>query len=493
MLDAACLGLLLVAPTLAALAVLLLPSVRTVLGLLVGVAVGLFPVGLFLTVRVRQSGPVGVANDWLYVDALSGFHLVVMLLVVALSSVYAWGYFGDELRRGKLGLDQARRFGSLWLGALSAMTLVLVSNNLGMQWVGIEATTLLTAFLIATHTSAASLEAMWKYLVICSVGVAFAFVGLLLVAAAAEKVAAGAEHAFLWTKLIAVPGGLDPTLLKAGFLFLLVGYGTKVGLAPMHSWLPDAHSQAPAPVSAIFSGFLLNAAMYCIMRYVRLLEATSTLRGFAPRLLVFFGLASILVAAGFIVFQRDAKRLLAYHSVEHLGIIALGLGVGGLGVFAALFHTLNHSVCKALAFFAAGRLGQSYGTHDMEELSQTLRISPVWGLGLLLSLLALIGVAPFSIFMSELFILKAAADHQAYWSMGLFLFGAAVVFVGALRHAIGMAWGGATPKVAVQPIRALDVGVVAVCVSLLLGLGLWMPEVLATTLSDAAQVVGGRP
>ena len=259
------------------------------------------------------------------------------------------------------------------------MILVLVSNNLGIMWVGIEATTLLTAFLICIPVSPTSLEAMWKYLIMCSVGVAFAFIGTLLVGAAAAPAQLPPSETLLWTRLQACAGLLDPRLLKAGFLFLMVGYGTKAGLAPMHNWLPDAHSQAPAPVSAVFSGILLNAALYCILRYVPILEAATGHSGWSREILTLFGLVSILVASAFILFQHDAKRMLAYSSVEHLGIITLGMGIGGLGTLAALFHMLNHSLTKTVAFFTAGRLGQLYGSNDMTRMTGALRIIPALG------------------------------------------------------------------------------------------------------------------
>ena len=314
-------------------------------------------------------------------DALSAYHLAVMMVVVTLVAFYLPGYFREEIRDDRFSVNSARRFGVLWSGAVAAMCSVLISNNIGLMWVGIEATTLVTAFLICIHRTRESIEAMWKYLIICSVGIAFAFMGTLLAGAAANEIHLPPSQSLLWTTLRDNASGLDPVLLKIAFVFIMVGYGTKAGLAPMHSWLPDAHSQAPAPVSALFSGFMLNAALYCIMRYVPLVEGSSGHAGWSLKLLLFFGLTSMLVAAAFIVFQRDLKRLLAYHSVEHLGIIAVGLGLGGLGTFAALLHTLNHSVCKSLAFFAAGRLGQMYGSHDMHEMAGALRAAPVWGKG----------------------------------------------------------------------------------------------------------------
>lgn len=330
---------------------------------------------------------------------------------------------------------------------------------------------------------------MWKYLIICSIGIAFAFMGTLLAAAAIQSGNAGAEALF-WTHIAAADTRLDPTLMKFAFVFVLVGYGTKAGLAPIHSWLPDAHSQAPAPVSAMFSGFLLNTALYCIMRFVPPAQhALGT--GFANGLLIGFGVLSILVAAGFIVFQRDAKRLLAYHSVEHMGIIALGYGLGPLGAFAALFHTLNHSVCKSLAFFAVGRLGQHFGSHDMHRIAGAMRADRLWGAALLISLLALIGVAPFSIFMSEYQLLRAAVGGGAWVALALFLAASGVVFVAALRHLIEVAYGPAGDSARLPRDSHLGVPIVAVAASLLLVLGIWMPLPLLDAIGRAAAIVGG--
>ncbi|MBI5115480.1 hydrogenase 4 subunit F [Candidatus Poribacteria bacterium] len=442
---------------------------------------------------VHGGATITAAYGWLYLDALSGYHLAVMMAVFLLSSVYLPGYFRDEIRSGELTPGNARRFGALWFSALTAMTLVLLSNNIGIMWVSIEATTLVTAFLISVHRSPASVEATWKYLVICSVGVAFAFMGTLLVGAAAKGLDLPASQALLWTRLQQDAVLLNPPLAKVAFLFLLVGYGTKAGLAPMHSWLPDAHSQAPAPVSALFSGFMLNAALYCIMRYMPLIEACTGHVGWSLRLLKFFGLASILVAAAFIIFQHDLKRLLAYHSVEHLGIIAVGLGLGGLGIFAALLHTLNHSLCKSLSFFAAGRLGQMYGTHDMPKMAGSLKAAPVWGKALLGSLLVLIGVAPFAVFISEFLILRAAAQSGSYWTMGLFLAGAGIVFVGALQHAINITWGDAVATPEQEQADWVEKAIVAVPMTALLLLGLWIPDSLREMLEAAALIVKGAP
>ncbi|MCI0343372.1 MAG: hypothetical protein L0216_19880 [Planctomycetales bacterium] len=439
--------------------------------------------------RVLSAGALRAGGGWLSLDALSAFHLSVLTLIYALSSLFALVYFGEEIRAGTLRLRAARRFAALWLGSLAAMSLVLVSENLGLMWVGIEATTISTAFLICVHPEARSLEATWKYLLICSVGVAFAFMGTLLLAASTERVPLGGGGTLGWGRLLESAASLDPGTVKAGFLFLLVGYGTKVGLAPLHGWLPDAHSQAPAPVSAIFSGFMLNTALYCILRTLPIAEAATGRVGWASDLLLGFGGLSVVVAAAFIVTQHDLKRLLAYHSVEHLGIIALGAGLGRAGVFAALLHTLNHALCKALGFFCAGRLGQLYGTHDMRQIAGSLRGAPAWGGGLLASFLALIGAAPFAIFLSELLILRAAIERGSVLAALAFLAGAGIVFAGALRHAIAMAWGDLPAGARREAPSPLSAALVLGPLAALLLLGIWVPGPLREALESAADLV----
>ncbi len=468
------------------------PGGRSVLAATLAGTVATAAIAVAAAVAVfTRHQPLTAAADWLYLDALSAYHLLVMAVVFLLSTAFAVIYFGAEIGQGRFEGALARRFGALWLGAMAAMGLILVSNNLGVMWVGMEATTLLTAFLISLHRSPMSLEAMWKYLIICSVGIAFAFMGTLLVAAAV-RTASGDAGGLLWTRLMAPGTRLDPTLMKAAFIFLLVGYGTKAGIAPMHSWLPDAHSQAPAPVSAMFSGFMLNAALYCIARYLPVTDRAVG-AAFSRELLVLLGLASIVVAAAFILFQRDAKRLLAYSSVEHLGIITLGFGLGPVGVFAALFHTMNHALCKSLAFFAVGRLGQRYGTHEMHHISGALRADPVWGVGLLGSLLALIGVAPFAVFMSEFQLVRAAIDMEAFRALILFLAGSSVVFVSALGHMTEMTMG--SPRGGLPEHRAgfASTALVASGIGLLVLLGLWMPPVLLDALDQATAVITVLP
>jgi hydrogenase-4 component F len=483
------LWLILLGPLLGGGLALLPRSSRTVLAGLSGLVLGHAFLCAVLCLAVFAVGPLATAHGWLRLDALSAFHLGLLAFVFATSTLFAARYFATA----ELSLPKTRIFGALWLASLSAMTLVLIANHLGLMWVGVETTTLMTTFLIALHRSRESLEATWKYLMICSVGIAIAFLGMLIFGASASHVAGDTPDVMLWTTLRDVSARLDPKLTKLGFIFLLVGYGTKVGLAPMHTWLPDAHSQAPAPVSSIFSAAMLSTVMYCLMRYLPVVEAATGHVGWASRLLCLFGALSMIIAAAFILFQRDVKRMLAYCSVEHMGIVAIGLGLGSLGIFAALFHTLNHSLAKSVSFCAAGRLGQMAGTHQMSRLRGSIRMSPLWGTGLCLGLLALIGVVPSAIFMSELLVVKAAIDAHATGILIAFLVAAGTVFLGMFAHAMGMVRGTSPEGCKPIPADASELVIAAMPLLLLALLGLWMPQPLREALSQAAAIVRPLP
>ncbi len=458
-------------------------------------AVGTVAVSLLAAVPVAVvlagGEPLVMLGDWIRLDALSALHMMVLCIVYSLGALHSPGYFADEVRKNTLDTAAARRYGGLWFGSLSAMLVVLLSNNMGVMWVGIEATTLLTAFLICVHVTPGSLEAMWKYLLMCSVGVAMAFTGTLLLSASTGPTAVHGNESLLWTSLMASAGGLNVTLVKAGFIFMVIGYGTKAGLAPMHNWLPDAHSQAPAPVSAIFSGFLLNASLYCILRTLPIVEAATGGQGWGREILIAAGLLSILTAAAFIVVQRDLKRLLAYSSLEHMGIIALGAGLGGAGAFAAMFHMLSHSLGKSTAFLSAGRIIKAYGTNDMRRLTGTLAASPLWGAGLLSGILGLVGTAPFAIFFSEFMILRAAVDSGEWVTAVLFLLGMCIVFAGALRFLLPMVWKPRDPKPVFPKATVLEHFIVILPLSALLLLGVLMPGFLTKAFASAAAVLGG--
>jgi hydrogenase-4 component F len=468
----------------------LLPrSPRAIFNLLSMLAMAYAAAAFVLGLGVFGTGPTTAGNAWLRVDALSAFHLFVVSLVFVPSTLFAKGYFATA----EISLRKARRFAVLWQGSLAAMTLVLLANHLGLMWVGVETTTLATTFLIALHRSRESIEATWKYLMICSVGIAIAFLGMLIFGAASSQVGDAGADVMLWTRLREVAPALNPKLVRLGFIFLLVGYGTKVGLAPMHTWLPDAHSQAPAPVSSMFSAAMLSTVLYCLMRYLPVVDIATGHTGWPSRLLCLFGALSMVIAAAFILFQRDLKRMLAYCSVEHMGIVAMGLGLGSLGAFAAMFHTLNHSLAKSVGFCSAGRLGQMVGTHEMSRLRGIVRLSSVWGSGLALSLLALIGVVPSALFMSELLVVKAAVDAKATAVLVAFLVGGGTVFLGMFAHTMAMTRGQVVADA--KPIRAtaLEALIVFVPAALLVVLGVWMPNPLREVLVQAAAIVSPTP
>ncbi|MBF0407000.1 MAG: hypothetical protein HQM10_06590 [Candidatus Riflebacteria bacterium] len=450
-------------------------------------------IGCFTLHETYLNGSIFGFSKWLFMDALSAYHLSVLLIIYVLSSLFSLRYFDHELKEKNFRLVQARLFAGLWSPSLGAMILVLVSNNMGIMWVAMETTTLMTTFLICIHLTRDSLEAMWKYLLICSVGIAFAFMGTLLLRLSAKDLGLNPNEALLWTNLLANAKSLVPALVKAAFIFAIVGYGTKAGLAPMHTWLPDAHSKAPAPVSAVFSGFMLNTALYCIMRFIPITETATGGTGWSLRFLIGFGLFSITLSSAFILYQHDLKRLLAYCSLEHLGIIALGIGIGDGGTFAALFHTFNHSLCKSLSFFAAGRLGQIYQTHDMEKMTGSIRVSPVWGIGIFASILALIGLPPFSIFMSEFQLLKAAVDKGQIGVVILFILGTGIVFTSVLKHILPIAWGEPTEKKSHSPdlfsSSIIDIFLVVVPLATLVVLGIWMPEPFQAILTRSAGII----
>jgi hydrogenase-4 component F len=463
---------------------------RRMLAMPVFSSAGALGAAMVLAVRLHAAGRFLMFGQTFLIDALSLFHIFLVNGIFLVTALYAAGYFKPH---SAIFTGRAmRRYCMLWQGFQAMLLLVLVSNNIGIMWVALEATTLLSAFLILSDANPLSLEAMWKYLLVCSVGIVFAFMGTLLTVAAARSFPGG-EGVFLFTGLSAHTALLNSRVMLFAFIFIVVGFGTKAGLAPMHTWLPDAHSQAPTPVSAVFSGVMLNCALYCIMRYLPIAEAALGHAGGARSIMLLFGCTSLIFAAVFVPVQHDLKRLLAYCSVEHIGIIALGLGLGGVGTYAALLHTVNHSVAKTLSFFSAGHIAESYGTRDMRTISGASRRLPLWGAGFFISVLVLIGVAPFSVFMSEFLIVKEAFYRGRFGMVALFLFCALVIFMSALRSAMRVSFGKADPSP--EPgakSRLTDIVTVCGGVALLLLLGLWIPTPFTSFLSAAAGAINGR-
>jgi len=435
-----------------------------------------------LTTTVLLTGASTAPSSWLFVDALGLLFLAITSLLFLLVSVYV-----GARRREQQG-QPARGFAGCLLLFLAAMTLVTVSRHLGLTWVGVEATTLASAPLIYHHKSARSLEAAWKYLVLCSVGIAIALLGTFLLALAGTGLA---DPLFL-PELLASATSLDPPLLRAAFVFLLIGYGTKVGLAPLHTWLPDAHSEAPSPASALLSGALLNTAFLALLRVWQVVVAAG-LQEFASRLLVFFGFLSLGLAAAFIVGQRDYKRMLAYSSMEHMGILALGVGLAGAASYGALLHALNHSLAKALLFMVAGNILIAYGSKNIGDVRGVLARLPWSGTLWVAGFLAIAGLPPFGLFMSELVILKETLDQGRYLLAGLYLALLAAVFAGLASSVLRMAHGrpaGETPSGWPRE-RWQEVLPPALLAGAVLLLGTYIPAPVQHLLERAAALLGG--
>ena len=389
----------------------------------------------YFAYELIEKGPYVFFRSSFLVDHLSIFHLFLINIMFFAASVYMQDYFRNTIDAEGKGTSvfHYRRFSMLWQGFHLMLTVVILSNNIGLTWIALEATTIVSAFLIISESDSLSLEAMWKYLLVCSVGIGLAFIGTVLAAAAGQEILSS-DSVLTFTSLNLHSSELNPRLMLFAFIFIAAGYGTKAGLAPMHTWLPDAHSQAPTPVSAVFSGVMLNAALFVIMRYLPVVDSSLGGRRDAHSILLLLGFLSLLFSAVFIPVQKDLKRLLAYCSVEHIGIIAIGLGLGGAGTFAALFHTMNHSVSKTAAFFSSGSIINTYGTRDMDRIRGVLKRMPFWGSVFLVSMFVLIGTAPFSVFMSEFIIIKEVFSQGRYILFSLFLFFTIAIFISILKY-----------------------------------------------------------
>jgi len=456
-------------------------------------AAALLALTLVIIDQVLVAGPTSEVSGLLYVDALSALLILVVSLVGFASLLYSIDYLGRSGSPHEASLPRLRRYYLYVLLFLFTMYLVAEANNLGILWVALEGTTLASALMVRYYQTRRALEASWKYLILCSAGLAFALFGTLLLFLASVRALGLGGSGLDWTTLVAAGSQLDPGLVRLALVFLFIGYGTKAGLAPLHNWLPDAHSEAPTPVSALLSGALLNCAMYALIRVDAI---TLQIPGFTLThwLLLGFGLVSVFVAAFFILLQRDLKRLLAYSSVEHMGIIALGLAFGGLlGIFGALYHVLNHAVTKAALFLAGGNLAVAAQTKDLEKIQGTLAAIPVTGTVLLLCGLALAGVPPFSIFASEFIILSAGFAHGDAVAAILLLVALAIVFAGLVGHLAHILLGSAS-ELRFAPGMRKAVGVtlgIGLLASLAVGLGLFLPDPLSQLLHRAAEVVAG--
>jgi hydrogenase-4 component F len=440
-----------------------------------------------LTARIVAEGPIMVGEGWFFIDSFNVFLVTLTAFVAFTTALFSRPYMRIEKEHGRLNDKRLRLYHSSYQIFIGAMLLALTTNNMGILWVSMEGATLATVLLVSLYRTPASLEAAWKYFILCGVGIAQALFGTILLYFAAEKVLGPGGTALLWTHLNGVKEQLEPTVLQLAFVFLLVGYGTKVGLAPLHNWLPDAHAEGPTPISAVLSGLLLNVALYAVMRSKVLVDgALGT--DMAGNLMMGFGLLSVVVAAFLIKRQTDVKRMFAYSSIEHMGLVTFAFGMGGaVASFAGLLHMTMHSLTKSAIFFAVGHATQSAGTQMMDGIRGLIRTNPTIGWGLMLGTVAILGVPPFGVFASE-FLIITTAMHEHPWATPFLLAALGVAFASIFGKVQPMVFGETElPKLPHQPALTP----VFVHLGLVLMLGLFIPPYLADWYRQAAALLGG--
>ena len=441
----------------------------------------------FLTALVIADGPLLVLQEQFFVDSLNVFLVALTAFVAFTTALFSGPYMRIERDHGKMTPPRMRLFHSMYQLFSFTMLLALLTNNMGLLWVAMEAATLATVLLVAVYRTPASLEAAWKYFILCGVGIAQALFGTILLFLAAERVVQVEGAGLLWTHLVEVKGELEPTVIALSFVFLLVGYGTKVGLAPLHNWLPDAHAEGPTPISAVLSGLLLNVALYAVLRCKVLADGALQTR-FAGDLMMGFGLLSVVLAAFFLSRQRDIKRMFAYSSIEHMGLITFAFGMGGpIASFAGLLHMTVHSLVKSAIFFAVGHAAQKAGTQVMENIRGLVKVSPAVGWGLMIGSLAILGMPPFGVFASE-FLILTTAMREFPWTTPLLLVSLGVAFAAVLGKVQPMVFGETTVKRLAHPPALVPV---FVHLGLALMLGLYIPPYLEAWYQQAARLIAG--
>ena len=424
-----------------------------------------------LAIQVVRDGPVsGRAGDIWRVDALSAMLALCIAFVALLASLLGPG-LADERDDDPA---RTRRFRIFMNAFAFTMLAAVTTGNVALMWVAVEATTIMSAIVIPLDRTKASVEASWKYILICSVGIALAFTGTVLAYFDFVSTAGEVPGSLNWDVLRDAAPSLHPELLQLAFAFILIGYGTKAGLAPMHTWLPDAHSEAPPAISAMMSGVLLAVAMYAIARWKVVVDGAVD-RRFTTTLLIAFGLASVALGAFSLVIQRHYKRMLAYSSIEHMGLVAVALALGPLGMFAAWLHVANHAIAKSASFLLAGRVLRRYGTTEIDDVTGLLRAMPWTGTLLAAGILALVGLPPFGLFVSEFLLVRAAVETRHLAVVGMVLLLMAVAFVSLLGHLNRMLYGDPPPAVATGERRSWPLFALAVPIALLIVLGVALP------------------
>ena len=445
---------------------------------------------LILALLVLDQGPILSIDKLFYIDAFNVYLIALTALVGLTTSIFSGPYMDNERRRGRLTGRRLQLYYAMYQGFMLAMFLVLTTNNLGLMWVAMEGATLATVLLVSLYRTPESVEAAWKYFILCGVGIALALFGTILLFIAAEQVPGLAMHGLTWTVLFEHAPEIDPAVAKIAFVFLLVGYGTKIGLVPMHSWLPDAHSEGPTPMSAILSGLLLNDALYAVVRSKMIVDKSLNTND-AGLLMMGFGLLSFLVAALMLHRQQDIKRLFSYSSIEHMGMMTFAFGIGApLATFAALLHMTVHSLTKSAIFVTVGHAAQIAKTQHMQKIRGLVGTQPGVGWALVIGTLAIAGFPPFGVFVSEFLVLVATMKSYPWLTLPL-LFGIGVAFAGLFRKLHPMVYG-VTPE-GQQSVEANMIPVYVHLV-LVLWLGLHIPGAISGWFVQATLLItGGAP
>jgi hydrogenase-4 component F len=472
---------LLIVPLLAALVAFLVPSERVRPWIVAGAAAAHV---LLTAMAVNGHGDNPFLVQWLRLDALGRLFLPIVSILFLLCAVYSIGYLRLRAERPN------RIFCTVLLVFLAMTTAIVLAQHLTIMWVAMEATTLSTALLLYFNQNRRSLEATWKYLMIGSVGIALALLGTLFLAYSA-LIGLG-EPTLLFRELVARAHGLSHPWVRTAFVFLLVGYGTKMGLAPMHTWKPDAYGEAPGVVGALLAGGLTSCAFLALLRVYRIVDAAGD-GAFARQLLIALGLFSMATAAVFMAGQRDFKRLLAYSSVEHMGILILGIGLGGAGVFGALLHTISNALTKGVLFLAAGNIHRAFKSKHLEDVTGAIRRVPLSGSLFLAGFLAITGSPPFGIFVSELTILNAAIAGHRFAVAALFLLLLAAIFIGMGATVLSVVQG--TPPEDAEGRSYTEslfkTAPMLVSLALVIMMGTWIPAGVVKLLDDAVRLLGG--
>lgn len=464
------------------------PEIITKLNLVSSIVTAALLFGL-----VRQVVMVGAYHRGLFlIDSLSALFLLILGFLMISVSFYSLDFMQFEWSQGHVATRLIPRYYALLQLFMMSMILVVVVENLGMLWVAIELTTLISALLVAYYSNRSSLEAAWKYVMVCSVGITLALLGTILLYYAQVQAGALTDQPLSWGDLRNEAAWLNPALVRLAFGFILIGYGTKAGLAPMHTWLPDAYSQAPSPISGILSGALMSCAVYAIARNVAIINLIPAVGGTGSQLLTAFGVFSIAVTIPFLLLQHNVKRLLAYSSIENTGLIVIGLGSGlPLGIFGALLHILNHAVGKSALFFITGLIVQQYRTKYILRIKGILKAMPVIGTLFILLLAAIAGLPPFGLFASKLMIIRGM--FQSGWELGLVtLLLLAAVFAGLFYYLICMTFGKAptipkTERLSFGMAMAIGSSLVVLLIT-----GFYIPDWLEGLLLGASDIVAGR-